>query len=247
MRTLKGEILKASGSAAEKDVELKAREQYCRAIMPLAVHNKLHWHNVAIIQTGDSDELTGTVKKTLETAGANVTSVVDISREFDFSNDSDIANMLASNGLSASADQKANKDKLFRMIADTICTGKYAHLVTALEKAGVATFNGDCNRPCKLVVLVGGTSSDEDKNVQIVDSKLLARFAELGVTAVGCETSSSASSYIPIWHKFGIATVDNADCAMGQTCLIYALNGESANYGTRPTADRLFPKSLENQ
>ena len=247
MRSLKDEILKASGTASEKEAALKACEQYCRAVMPLAIRDKLYWRNVAIVQTGDSDDLTGSVKKALEMAGAQVTCVADMSSEFPFADDPGISQALVNNGLGSTVDPKTDRDKLFRIIADTICTGKYPYLVPTLEKAGVATFSGDCNRSCKLVVLVGGASSDLQNQAQSVDAQLLARFATLGVTAVGCEASTSVSSYVPVWHKSGIATVDNTDLAMGQTCLIYALDGETANFGTKPTADRLFPKSLESQ
>lgn len=247
MRALKDEILKASGTAAEKDSALKACEQYARALMPLAVRDKLYWRNVAVVQTGDSDDLTGSVKKALKMAGAQVTCVADINRDFGFADDNAIAQVLANNGLGANADPKTNRDKLFRVIADAVCSGKCGYLVPTLEKAGIAVISGDCSRSCKMVVLVGGASSDQRNHAQFVDAQLIARFAALGVTTVGCETSTSASSYVPVWHKSGIATVDDADCAMGQTCLVYALIGETANYGTKPTADRLFPKSLENQ
>lgn len=246
IRVLRDEILKAAGNAAAKDAALKAYEQYCRAVMPMIVRNKLHWRNVAIVQTGGSDELTGSIKKALETAGAQVTCTADINTEFPF-DDTSIAQALASAGLGSSEYPKVNADKLFRLIADTICAGRYAFLAPLLQKAGVVNIDGDCNRTCRLVVLVGGADSDQQNRAQSVDARLLAQFASRGVSAVGCEASSSISSYVPVWHKCGIATVDNADSAMGQTCLIYALNGETANYGTKSTAERLFPKSLESE
>lgn len=247
IRVLRDEILKAAGSAAEKDAALKAFEQYCRAVMPLIIRDRLRWRNVAIIQTSGSDELTGSVKRALETAGAQVRCTVDINTEFPFADDASIANALTNTGLGALEDPKANRDKVFRLIADAICTGRYAFVVPLLEKAGIANFSGDCSRPCKLVVLVGGADSDQHNRAQSVDAHLVTQFASHGVTVVGCEASTSASSYVPVWHKCGIATVDNADCSMGQTCLVYALNGEIANYGTKPTAERLFPKSMENE
>ena len=63
MRSLRDAILKASGKTAEKEAALKACEQYCRAVMPLAVSDRLYWRNVAVIQTGDDDDLTGSGKK----------------------------------------------------------------------------------------------------------------------------------------------------------------------------------------
>lgn len=245
MRSLKAEIVKVARDSADKEAALKACQEYCTAVMPMAIKDRLYWRNVAIVQTGDYDELTGSVKKALEMAGAQVTCTADISETFPFGDDAQISATLADRGLSPSMDPKTDRDKLFRILADTVCTGSYAHLVSGFEKSGVAVFSGTCDRPCKLVVLVGGSSSNSRSLAASVDAQLLARFEKLGVVVVGCESSGATSSYVGVWHKAGIATVDDADNAMGQTCLIFALNGETANFGTKPTSDRLIPKTME--
>lgn len=246
MRQLKDEIIKATQTKEQKAAALKSCQEYCRAVMPLAIDNKLYWRNVAVVQTGDYDDLTGSVKQALEMAGARITCTADISSAFRFANDGAIGQTLFSCGLGTTLDPKADRDKLFRVLAGTICSGKYAYLAAKLEKAGVAVFSGDCDRSSRLVVIVGGASSDTENLSETVDAQLLACFEKLGVTVVGCEVSDAVCSYVPVWHKAGIATVDNADNAMGQTCLVYALNGEVANFGTKETADRLIPKSMEN-
>lgn len=246
MRKLKDEIIRATQTKAEKVAALKACQEYCRAVMPLAVKNKLQWRNVAVVQTGDCDDLTGSVKQALELAGARVACTADISRAFPFADDTRISQVLINLGLGSTRDPKTDRDRLSRILAGTICTGKYSYLAPKLEKEGVAVFGGPCDKTSKLVVLVGGASSDAQTLSENVDAQLLAGFEKLGVTAVGCEASDAVRSYVGMWHKAGIATVDNADNAMGQTCLIYALNGETANFGTKDTADRLIPKTLES-
>jgi hypothetical protein len=247
MRELKGEIIKATQTKEQKSAALKECQEYCRAIMPMAIGDKLYWRNVALVQTGDYDDLTGSVKQALEMAGAQVTCTADINNTFKFSDDPAIRQALTSSGLATTSDPTADREKLFRVLANTISSGRYAYLASSLEKAGVALFSGSCDQPCKLVVIVGGASSDSQNLAQNVDAQLLACFQKLGITVVGCETSGAVLSYVPVWHKAGIATVDNADNAMGQTCLVYALNGEMANFGTKETADRLIPKTLENR
>lgn len=247
MRTLRGAILQAHDTATKSETTTKAWQEYCRAIMPAVVKNKLYWRNVAVVQTGDSDDLTGSVKEALTLAGAQVTCTVDITSAFPFGDDAKISQALTDTGLGSTYDAKQDRDRLFRILAQTICSGKYAYFVPKLEKAGVATFNGSCEAPCSLVVFVGGSTSDESNLAQVVDALLAPDLVKLGVTIVGCEPSDAATSYVPVWHKSGIATVDDADNAMGQTCLIYALCGETANFGTKDTADRLIPKSLETR
>lgn len=245
MGSLRLEIIKAARNSAEKDMSLKAYREYCTAVMPMVINSKLNWRNVAIVQTGDYDELTGSVKKALEMAGAQVTCTADIDDTFSFGDDAKISQFLVNHGLGSTHNPKSDRDKFFRIFANTLCTGKYAYLVSSLEDSKIAVFNGSCDKSCKMVVLVGGASSVSKNLSQSVDAQLLGQFEKLGVTVVGCETSDAASSYIPAWHKAGVATVDNADDAMGQTCLIYAINGETANFGIKKTSDRLIPKTME--
>ena len=247
MRTLREAILQAHDTATKREAAAEAWQEYCRAIMPAVVKNKLYWRNVVVVQTGDSDDLTGSVKEALALAGAQVTCTVDIDPTFPFGDNPKISEALIGVGLGSTNDSKADRDRLFTILAETICTGKYPHFIPKLEKAGVATFSGKCDAPCSLVVFVGGASSADASLVQVVDALLAPALEELRATIVGCESSDAKVSYVPVWHKSGIATVDNADNAMGQTSLIYALGGETANFGTKDTADRLIPKSMEDQ
>ncbi|NLN76637.1 MAG: copper transporter [Armatimonadetes bacterium] len=244
MRKLKDEIIKATQTKEERTTALRQCQEYCRAIMPMAISGKLEWRNIALVQTGDYDDLTGSVKQTLEMAGARITCVADINGDFDFSDDEKVSQALATTGLTATGNAKADREKLFRVLADTVSSGKRAYMAANLEKAEVAVFTGACDQQAKMVVILGGASSDERNLSLVVDSQLPAALQKFGVTVVGCETSSAVLSYVPGWHKAGIATVDNADNAIGQTCLVYALGGEMANFGTKETADRLIPKSL---
>lgn len=247
MRTLRGAIMQAHNSAIERDAAIRAGQDFCRALMPAAVKNKLYWRNVAVVQTGDSDDLTGSVKQALALAGARTACTIDINAGFDFSSDAQISGVLTSLGLGPTDDPTADRSRLFRILAQTICSGKFGYFAPKLENAGVAKFTGSCDAPCSLVVFVGGASSPEASLAQVVDVALADEMVTQGAKVVGCESSDAKASYVPAWHKHGIATVDNADNAMGQTSLIFALTGEVANFGTKDTADRLIPKSLEDK
>ena len=244
MRKLKDEIIMATQKKDEKTVALQQCQEYCRAIVPLAIKNRLDWRNVALVQTGDYDDLTGSVKQAIELAGGRITCTADISRVFDFTDDELVAQALVTAEIIPSGDPKIDREKLVRAIARTLSTGQYAYMAANLQKAEVATFTGSCDIPAKLIVFIGGASADSNNMSQIVDAYLPLALKQLGASAVGCETSTAVLSYVPVWHKAGMATVDNADNAIGQTCLIYALGGEMANFGTKTTADRLIPKSL---
>ena len=244
MRELKNKIVEASEDATRKDALAKSCQDYCRAMMPAVVKGKLAGRNVAIIRTGDYDEIEGPVKQVLVYAGARVSSVTTISREFPFDDGRRIASVLATGGITV-ADGVQARDKLFAILAQALVYASYSQLTPKLEEGGVAQFSGDYLRANKLVILIGGASRDEGMSAETIDSRLVDGLQKLGATVVGCEGTDAAASYVPTWRKKGIATVDNVETAMGQVALVFALNGENASFGSKDTADRLIPQSVE--
>jgi len=238
----------AAGSTKHEQLAEKS-EEFCRAVLPIVVKDRLQWRNVAIVQTGDYDDLSGSVKHALELAGAKVVGIADISRTFAFDDDKRVAAALTSCGVVPPDDGRQSREKLFGLIAETICSGKYSDMMALLEKAGIAKFSGDFGgySRLKLVVLVGGATAEGTNGADKVDADLLAQLTKRGVTVVGCEATDVISSYIAAWHKTGIATVDNADTAIGQTAIICALAGEKAKFGVKDSADRLIPQTLETK
>lgn len=247
MRVLKTEIAqKGRETAGAKEVASKS-EEFCQAALPVVAKGRLAWRNVAVIQTGDYDELTGAVKRALELAGAQVTSVTDISRKFPFDDDEKIRQTLANCEVQFSEEERKPSDELWALIADAVLTGRQGNVLPKLEESGVASFTGDYNRSARLIVLVGGAASGKTNTATAVDAALLAQLSKPNVTVVGCEPGSAASSYMQVWQKTGVATVDNADTAMGQIALVCALNGERAHFGVKESADRLVPQTLETR
>ncbi|MEN6357923.1 MAG: copper transporter [Armatimonadota bacterium] len=247
MRLLKREIDMAADDASKKAELAKNCEELCRVVLPTVVKDRLAWRNVAIVQTGDYDELSGNVKLALEMAGARVNSVTDINRSFPFDDDAKISAALINCGITPPGDPKEARDKIFSMLANLLYTGDYQHLLSKLEDSGIAKFTGEYNRHNRFIVLVGGAESRTTFSPQYIDTQLISQFAAPDVTIVGCEGTKCEGSYVPVWHKSGIATVDNVDSAIGQIALICALNGEKAQFGVKDTADRLIPQSLEKK
>lgn len=247
MHDLRAGIETAGKEAASAKELARKSEEFCQAALPVVAKGRLAWRNVALIRTGDYDDLTGTVKRALEMAGAQVVSITDISRNYPFSDEDKLREALVKSGVALSVDEERPSGKLWALIGDAILTGRQGYILPKLQQAGVAGFTGDYNRSARLVVLVGGSASDKANTAAAVDSPLLAQLSQPNVTVVGCESGSAGSSYVKAWQKTGIATVDNADTSMGQIALICALNGERANFGLKDTADRLIPQTLETR
>ncbi|MGC8862783.1 MAG: copper transporter, partial [Armatimonadota bacterium] len=90
-----------------------------------------------------------------------------------------------------------------------------------------------------------GSAAESTNTADSIDAALVASLDRPDVILAACESTSAVSSYVPAWHKLGIATVDNADKAIGQAALVCALNGEKAKFGVKDTADRTVPLTLE--
>ena len=240
---LKSEIQNKFQESEKSEALARRGQEFCRAVLPVVVKNELAGERVAIIRTGDQPE--GSIRQALEAAGAQVTSVTVMSRTFPFDDNERIDLVLVESGFDSGGEGVGPRDKLFRVLAETICSGRYSDMLPKLEEAGVAEFSGDYRRHNELIVLLGGANTELLNTAEVVDSQLVDQLDRLDVTVVGCEGSQVGSSYVPEWHRKGIATVDNADTATGQLAIIYALKGETANFGFKDTADRLIPQSLE--
>ncbi len=54
-------------------------------------------------------------------------------------------------------------------------------------------------------------------------------------------------SYVPIWSRKTIPTVDNVDDPIGQVALVFVVAGETGNFGMKKSADRILPEYLEER
>ncbi|OFX16739.1 MAG: hypothetical protein A2Z18_04065, partial [Armatimonadetes bacterium RBG_16_58_9] len=189
MRSLRSEIEKAARDAEKNQALAKRNQDFCGAVLPIVVKDKLAGRNVAIIRTGDYGEIEGSIRQVVEAAGAQVTSVTVMSRAFPFDDNHRIAQALVDSGLPPVEEGVKARDKLFRVIAETVCSATHAYALPKLEEAGVAQFSGDYRRYNRLVVLVGGAKLKRLNAAEELDAHLIEQFDLLGATVVGCEDS----------------------------------------------------------
>lgn len=246
MRALKEDIEATAKEASQKKADAENYEEFCRALLPLVASGKLAGSYVAVVQTGDDDELVGPISRALEAAGATVTGVTKLRREFDFADEKQVRQALEQVGVRI-ADPREARAKLFRVIATVVKKPGNGALMSRLERTGAASFDGDYDHTTRLIVLVGGANVEVPSHGDLMDTQLIAELDDDGAVVVGCESHLVRLSYVPFWHRMGIATVDNADTTMGQISMLYALKGEKANFGAKETADRLIPRNLDER
>jgi len=223
--------------------QVASYEEFGRTVAPILVDGKLAMRRIALIQTGDYSEATQSAKFILEQAGANVASVTTLSNA-----DSPNAQNRIAQAVEQITGETQLKDPAARMIeivANCIATGANRYALDILEKNDLLTTSGDYDSKALRIVLVGGGRTRASLQTQNADLVLIDKLKAAGVvTIVGVEPSDAVNSYIPVYHRKSIPTVDDIDQPMGQVALVFAVAGETGNFGVKKSADRLMPTSL---
>lgn len=223
--------------------ELSRSEKLCSVLMPEVLKGKLSYRNIAIIQTGDYDDLTAQVRSAIMAAGGYVTNVTKIPVSFRFEDAPTVSDVVSSTGIVLKPDE-SERVALIRTIAEAVSAGKHSEKLSMLEDKHVISVSGEYDRWSKLVVVVGGSASEDSDRASLVDIPLIERLEGMSTAVVACEPSGAGASYVPAWKRTDIATVDNVDTSCGQVALVCALAGETAHFGQKRTAERLLPQSL---
>lgn len=222
---------------------LKKHKDFERAAMPMLVNNQLIWRRVAIIQTGDFSEAAQSAKAALEAGGAQIVSVTTLS---DLSLPSSASKL--SRVVKEITGQTASPDPLgivLGMVAESIVTGSTPEVMDVMEKRGLLSKAGDYVWRVNKVIVVGGSNKQSDQRAAEVDLALIDKLQSLSATVVGCEPLDAKTSYVPVWHRKDITTIDNVNDPTGQTALVFAVAGDTGNFGLKDSADRIIPAYLE--
>lgn len=242
--------LRAENRAQQQTIEdLRSRNErnieFAKSVAPWIVNKQLSWRRVAIIQTGDYSEATQNVRSVLEDAGARVVSVTTLSH---FDEESARDRVIRSLELiTGEAEYSDPVERVTGIIARSVAAGSNLEALEIMERKGLLNKAGEYDRQVLHFVIVGGAKQRGSKRASRVDLLLIDELKAAGVmTVVGAEPLEVGTSYIPAYHRKAIPTVDNVDQPMGQVALIFAVAGETGNFGVKRTADRAVPVYLES-
>jgi hypothetical protein len=230
-----------------QDLQEQAKKQleFDRAILPILIDNRLQWKRVAIIQTGDYSEATQSARSAIELSGGSVASVTTLST-FESAAALDSAQRAVELVSGEHLEGEAAFDRMLGILANSVVTGSNPAAMTALEAKGLVSGSGHYGLRVARVVIVGGCKQRGSRRAQSIDLPLINKLKEAGaLTVVGAEPVRAAISFVPMYHRKGIATVDNIDQPMGQAALIFALLGENGSFGVKLHADKVVPEYLE--
>lgn len=254
IRRLEGSVTALRAEAAET----QKSEESLRALLPGAVQGKLVRRRVLVMQCGDYADAADQTAEALRLAGATVARVrlpAEAWRE-PASPDAEASNP-ALTGEDAIKEAARRLAPLLAAGGDTSALNGYRErgLLAGEElPAGAGAFRYVVlvggGRGTSAGPLTGGENSPETPWPTTLarsrDLPLTAELTDLGVTVVGVEPVDAEISFMSMYQgAVGMAaTVDCIDRAAGKIGLVFALIGEGANYGMKPTADRIVPPSL---
>lgn len=244
--SLRSSLSEQQNSLKTARADLNRANSLCAEMVPIILRGKLAYRNVAIVQTGDYDDLIPEIRTAIKDAGGNVTSVTRISPDFDFNDDNAVASVISNVGVPVRAGE-SGRAAVLRLVAEAIVNGRNRDKLFALRDSGVVELSGDYGRWNRLIVIAGGLHKPNAGRAQIVDVPLAESLANLGVRVVCCEPSDAEASEVQEWQRLDVSTVDSADKPWGQIALVFALAGEDGHFGQKRTAERLIPRIAENR
>jgi len=233
-----------------KDEELKAlgqeKTQYesvAKEAVAGLIRDRLRGRRVAIILDHDfgHDPLPDVLRALMKESGATLVSTTTITRNFVAMPES------IRRQISQRLNRVASPGVHFRSLvaedlARDLAEGR-RDAIAFLESLGVvkSSADSDYRLPVDSVLFVGGAGPSPDASPERIDLPLIAELLRLGVRVVGCESSLSDRSSIPLYKSKGIPTVDNADMLSGRMSAVLCLAGATGHFGVKETADRFLP------
>lgn len=240
LSNLRGENSELTGKVVGLEKSSRDYQQFGREILPQLVANRLQGVEVALVETsnyGFNEDLI----KTLQAAGAKIHSTTSIQAAFDLSDQAKKQQIINFLGLQETKTEKVMSD-LATQIAQGIVVGDNLATLNYLEEQGLIKKSGAYGVPVNTVIIIGGSQDENSGFVEIIDQPMLSYFVKKGINVFGVEHRDVVKSYMKLYQKNKISTVDNVDTVPGQVALIWAMQGKPGDYGVKETAKSLLPR-----
>lgn len=215
-------------------------ENYSQVIQPLIIQDYLKDHKIALVVCGDSDVPAG-LQNSLATAGAQLASKTVVLANMKLDDSKLRASLLNYYGLDAKTSENTLRRTIAASVGAVIIGQGDDALIKYLQDNELVKFTFNTAEPVHEVIILGGANSLGAYFADSFDRGLIAYLSEQGIRSFGVETSRITYSCMENYQKEKISTVDDIDLSPGQVSLILAIDGESGNYGMKPTAQKFIP------
>jgi hypothetical protein len=244
-KDLQAENANLKNTIQDLNKEINYYNQYHQIIFPELIANRLAGVKVAIIETNNEFIFSG-MRNALLKAGATIQSITIIKESFDSGSDIQVENLTSflSSKYGVSVDLKRLNEFVAEKLSRAIVTGEDVDLINYLKSNGYIDFTGVPGN-VDFVIIAGG-SNNKDNNANTIDVPIIKEVKLLNIPIVGVEQSDAKYSYIDVYKKQHISTIDDVDNIIGQTALIMVMEGKEGNYGIKQGAMSLMPDSFGN-
>ncbi len=221
----------------EKEVtELKTFQDQ---VWQAAVKGRLADKRILVVSfASDQEDVFNDVSTAVSKAGADSAYMtISVKKE-------DLGNTDLINRLSASTNSSITVETfdsyLWERISDEVSGREPIALLSALSNNDLIKIDDQSVLPVDGFIVLASPVGSENE----FDTKILRAFKSTGQPVVAAETSDLDPSRIGVFQLASISTIDNIETVSGWISAIYLLQESStkANFGIKPTADRLLPQ-----
>lgn len=211
---------------AELEAEVRAGNEFAARVLPVLVEGRLAGARVGVVTTADPSPA-AQVAGVLRQAGAEVEQVTP-------------GVVLPSDGRPPDALRAVWRAEARRLAQGLLAPGPAADPAPTGEgRAGEAPTGGGRAPLAGVVLLAGG--GRPPAFIQSLAEGLAEALTPRGVRIIGAEMRDTRPSFIPVFMKLGLSTVDDVDLLSGQAALVLLLDGAEGNYGIKETAQGVLP------
>ena len=231
---------KMVNDAAIKDSIITEYENFGQAVVPPIVKSRLQQYRIGIITTGGQN-VPGGLMTTLSASSAQVLTQTVVLQEMALSDPVKRAQTATYFKLDPNIGAEELRGVIGARVAQMISRKASPEDVKFLQDNGLIKFSGDYNTGVDAVIIFGGTDTAEFNFSSSFDRGLLDQLLQENVIVIGAENSACQLSYMSVYQQYKITTIDNIDLSPGQVSAVFAIAGESGNYGIKKTAVRFMP------
>ncbi|WP_195939777.1 copper transporter [Romboutsia sp. 1001713B170131_170501_G6] len=240
----KFEVLKTTNDNLEENLT-NLNKDYDEAIAIInqnsdkIIKDSLANKNIGIISTNEKNDYSKEVANIIQNAGGNVA--------FDIVLTSNIENRDALKKASEELSIELNNPKdVINYIAESLKEEGSISKLENLQRLELIKVESIAENYIDYdsVVLTGGSEDKAQKeNFDKIDEALITKLKEQNKYIVGVQKSNTKNSYIDLYSKNKIATIDNIEEGIGKVSLTILLNekGATGDFGRLESAKQLFP------
>ncbi|SCI74662.1 Protein of uncharacterised function (DUF3186) [uncultured Clostridium sp.] len=239
----KFEEIKTTNKDLEKKLSKNKNEynklvEYVNDNYAKLIKDELQDKHIGIISTTENYDYTQDVANTITDASGQVS--FNIILKDGITNNDKIKELSSSQNL----ELKSSKDVINYLI-DSLKESNAIEKLQQLEKLDMIKVNSIADNyvDYSQVVIASGNNNEDSKKFEDIDKNLISKLKSEDKYIVATQKSDVGFSYIDMYKKSKIPTINNSEEGLGKLSLVYTLKNstEQGNFGRGESADSIIP------